>query len=94
MMYAKDEQGEYRVPNKWIEAWAGGGSYVAGWSLMELREYADGSHRVVTLDTVYTHENPQHWDMHAIWLRANSALKGVCELNMVAVKRLRLAKTP
>ena len=82
MMYKKDQHGEYAETHRWIEAWdAGpGGNYVPGWTICELREYEDGTHRVHRAKTVYLHEIPDAGlrAMHAVFIVASNTLLRSC----------------
>ena len=73
-MYKTDDKGEYRTAERWARAWSGGGSYVAGFSICELREYADGTSRVYVSDPVYTHENPGIAFAHSVYMLAQKEL--------------------
>ena len=73
-MYKTDEHGEYRSAERWARAWAGGGGYVAGFSICEMREYADGTSRVHVIETTYVHENPEIWFAHDVYMKAQKEL--------------------
>lgn len=73
-MYKKDDRGEYMCAERWIRAWAGGGFYIAGYAICELREYADGTSRVYTSDPVYVHEKPEIGLAHKVYLLAQKEL--------------------
>ena len=69
-MYKTDKYGEYCCTEKFVRAWAGGGAYVAGYNICELREYADGTTRVHSSDPIYTHEKPEIAFAHSVYMRA------------------------
>lgn len=74
-MYEKDEHGEYKQAARWVDAWAGGGPYVAGWCVCEAREYADGVTRVHRGEPEYLHSStPEMAALHAVYLAAARGL--------------------
>ena len=73
-MYKTDEHGEYRSVERWVRAWAGGGPYVAGFSVNELREYSDGTTRAHTGEPTYIHEKPQMGFAHGVYLMAQNEM--------------------
>lgn len=73
-MYKTDERGEYRSAERWVRAWAGGGSYIAGFSICELREYADGTSRVYVSEPTYIHETPCMAFAHSVYMQAQKEL--------------------
>lgn len=70
-MFHNDSRGEYRVTDRWVDAWD---SPVAGWCVCELRDYADGTTRVHRYEPTYVHTSPEYAALHAIYLRAARAL--------------------
>lgn len=74
-MYKKDEHGEYRQTNRWVDAWGGGGA-VPGWSICEVREYANGKTRVHRGEARYLHEHPspEIYALHAVYMSARKGL--------------------
>ena len=70
-MYKTDEKGEYRVPERWIRAWGG---TCAGFTINELREYSDGTHRVWVSEAAYIHEHPEFMLAHKIYRLAEADL--------------------
>lgn len=76
MVYEIDEYGEYQIIDTWIEAWPGGGSYVAGWCTMELRRYTDGMMRVCRGQARYVDKaTPELGVLHEVYLMAARALR-------------------
>lgn len=73
-MYKTDDRGEYRTAERWARAWAGGGAYVGGFSICELREYADGKSRVHVSEPTYIHEHPEMYFAHSVYLQAQKEL--------------------
>ena len=67
-MYQKDEFGEYRVTEKWIDAWV---SQAPGFAKCELREYADGKMRVNRSEAIYLADAPEYVLQHSLLLLAN-----------------------
>ncbi|MBM3460766.1 MAG: hypothetical protein FJX76_01565 [Armatimonadetes bacterium] len=66
----------YSVDAKWVEAWAGGGPYVAGFARYELRRYeSSGELRLFRGDPVYIHDAPDMQELHAIYMIAQKALE-------------------
>lgn len=78
-MYPKDEYGNYKIDAFWIEAWEGGGPYIAGFCLKELRNYEDGTLRVKSLDSKYLHDFPDKSFAHSIYIRSMRELKNSYE---------------
>lgn len=74
MSYKKDERGEYRVPDTWIDAWTGEHGF-PGYSLCELREYADGKSRVWRSEARYLNDHQQDTLAHGIYLRTRDYLQ-------------------
>lgn len=73
-MYKADERGEYRSAERWIRAWGGGGAYIAGFNVCELREYSDGTSRVHVSDATYIHENPEMGFAHGVYMAAQKEM--------------------
>ena len=73
-MYKTDERGEYRVAEKWARAWTGGGPYFAGFSICELREYADSTNRVHVSEPIYIHEKPEFGFVHSVYMKAQEEM--------------------
>ena len=74
-MYKKDEHGEYRQTARWVDAWGGGGPYVAGWCVCEVREYADGIRVHRAAPKYVSHDTtPEEIALHAIYMEAARAL--------------------
>ncbi len=73
-MYKTDSKGEYRVAERWARAWAGGGPYVAGFVICELREYADGKIMVQVSDPTYIHEHPEMGFAHSVYMQAQKEM--------------------
>ncbi len=76
-MYPKDDRGEYQVLAKWIDAWkGGGGSYVPGYTVVELRRYADGDLvQHVSERVVYIYDaSPEIVALHFVYMAAQAAL--------------------
>ena len=71
-MYEKDGNGrEYRVIDKFIRAWS---SQAPGWTICEVRQYANGSVVVCSITTNYVKENPDKAALHAIYVQAATGL--------------------
>lgn len=73
-MYKTDDRGEYRRTERWARAWADRGLYVAGFSICELREYADGTSRVHVSEPTYIHEKPELGFVHSVYMQAQKEL--------------------
>ena len=73
-MYKTDKRGEYRIKERWAKAWAGGGAYVAGFCICELREYTDGTLHVHTSDPRYIHDNLELGFAHKVYIQAQKEL--------------------
>lgn len=67
-MYKTDDYGEYRSADRWIRAWVG------GFTICELREYADGTHRVHVSEPTYIYERPEIGFTHAAYMMAAKEL--------------------
>ena len=74
-MYAKDKSGKYKSSVPWVEAWDGGGPYVAGYCICEVREYEDGRTRVHKSKPLYLKDRPQDVEMHNIFMIASKYLR-------------------
>lgn len=75
-MYQTDEHGEYRMTERFVSAHAGGGPYVANWTVCEVREYADGKMRVHREPIRYGSDEP--------------ALAATLEIYMITARELGL----
>lgn len=73
-LYESDEKGEYRTTDKWVRAWGGGGAYIAGFTVCEIREYTDGTMRVHTGNTTYINQNPEMSFAHSVYLQAQKEM--------------------
>lgn len=73
MIYKKDERGEYRATDRWIDAWTGEHGF-PGYCLCELREYADGRSMVWRSEARYLNDHDQDALAHNIYLRTRAYL--------------------
>ena len=73
-MYPSDEYGLYKSGVSWVDAWGGGGPYVSGYCVCELREYEDGKIRVHRSKSFYIKDRPKDEEMHAIFMIAQKYL--------------------
>lgn len=71
--YKKDARGEYRVVDRYVDAWEG---QAAGWCTCEVREYTGGQTVIHRGEPTYLHEtgNSAIHAMHAIYMRAKAEL--------------------
>ena len=75
MTYKQDERGEYRCPDRWIDAWDAAHGF-PGFTICELREYADGSSRVWRSEPIYLNDHPEHALAHGIYKLTRDHLVG------------------
>lgn len=55
----------YHVEARWVEAWSGGGPYVAGWCVCEARrDRVTGVLTIARGDAVYCHEADSYLSEH------------------------------
>lgn len=73
-IYNTDERGEYRITDRWVRAWAGGGQYVGRFSICELREYADGSSSVHVDKPIYIRDYPALEFAYSVYLKAQKEM--------------------
>ena len=74
---AEDGMSE-KVEAEWVEAWSGGGGWVAGWCVCRAIRGEDGVLRIERGAPVYVHETtPELATIHGIYLRAEAALRRV-----------------
>lgn len=86
-MYKSDQHGEYKCAHKWIRAW-GGGLYVGGFNLYELREYADGEMRVHSGEPMYVKDMASSLPFD-IYLLAEGELE-----RLVRIRDMAMPKAP
>lgn len=79
MSYPKDKHGTYQRLAKWVEACADeSGHTVRLWYVSELRQYEDGTIRVISSDPHYVNDYPPETKaVFEIFCRAESVLIAV-----------------
>ena len=57
-----------------IRSWPGGGPYVAGYCVEEIRHHEDGRVEINMNDAIYIHEHPEISEIFQIYRTAEAAL--------------------